>query len=57
MSSNSTLRLYQKLDKAHNKIMTKKNTGQCVKSLKGYIDYKKTYRRIIEKENLDARET
>ncbi len=56
MSSNSTLRLYQKLDKAHNKVMDKKNSGQCVKSLKGYTDYKKTYRRIIEKENLDARE-
>jgi hypothetical protein len=54
--SNSNVRLYAKLDKAHKKIMSAKEKGrQCVHTLNNFKEYNQLFRRIVEAENKDAR--
>jgi hypothetical protein len=53
--SNSNVRLYAKLDKAHKKIMGARERGrQCVHTLQNFKEYNQLYRRIVEAENKDA---
>ena len=51
---NSNIRLYNKLEESHNKVMAGKERRQCVHTLKAVKEYIKTYRRIVEAENKDA---
>lgn len=55
--SNSNVRLYAKLDKAHKKIMSAKDGKgrQCVHTLQNFKEYNQLFRRIVEAENKDAR--
>ena len=53
--NNSNIRLYQKLEKNHKEIMNGKNRRQCVNTLDAMKNYIRTYRRIVEAENKDAR--
>ena len=54
--SNSNIRLYTKLDKAHKKIMGAKENGrQCVHTLQNFKEYNQLFRRIVDAENKDAR--
>ncbi len=54
--SNSNVRLYAKLDKAHKKIMGAKDGKgrQCVHTLQNFKEYNQLYRRIVEAENRDS---
>ena len=51
---NSNLRLYNKLQKCHDKVMSGKGRRQDISTLKSVKEYIKTYRRIVEGENKDA---
>lgn len=55
MLSNNNVRLYKQLEENHKKIMNGQKRRQCVHSLKAVKEYVKTYRRIVELENKDAR--
>ena len=52
--TNSTVRLYQKLNEAHKKIMESVDTRMCVKSYNNYLEYKQLVRRIVANQNQDA---
>ena len=55
MLSNNNVRLYKDLEDWHNEVMKGKKRRQCVHTLKAVKEYVKTYRRIVELENKDAR--
>jgi hypothetical protein len=54
--SNSNVRLYAKLDKAHKKIMSAKDKKgrQCVHTLNNFKEYNQLFRRIVQAENRDS---
>ena len=52
--TNSTVRLYQKLNEAHKKIMESVDTRMCVHSYNNYLEYKQLVRRIVANQNSDA---
>lgn len=52
--TNSTVRLYQKLNETHKKIMESVDTRMCVHSYNNYLEYKQLVRRIVANQNQDA---
>ena len=54
MSLNSTIRLYQKLNSLHKKIMKSVDSRMCVKTYNDYLEYKQLVRRIVANQNSDA---
>ncbi len=52
--TNSTLRLYQKLDQLHKKIMKSVDSRMCVHTYGNYLEYKQLVRRIVANQNSDA---
>ena len=52
--TNSTVRLYQKLNDVHKKIMKSVDSRMCVHSYNNYLEYKQLVRRIVANENQDA---
>ncbi len=52
--SNSTVRLYQKLNQVHKKIMRSVDTRICVHTYNDYLEYKQLVRRIVANQNSDA---
>ena len=51
---NSTVRLYQKLNDVHKKIMQSVDSRMCVHSYNNYLEYKQLVRRIVANQNQDA---
>ena len=54
MQLNSTVRLYQKLNEVHKKIMKSVDSRMCVHSYNNYLEYKQLVRRIVANQNQDA---
>ncbi len=54
MSLNSTVRLYQKLNNVHKKIMKSIDSRMCVHTYNNTLEYKQLIRRIVENQNSDA---
>lgn len=54
MSLNSTIRLYQKLNTIHKKIMKSVDSNMCVHTYNNYLEYKQLVRRIVANQNQDA---
>ena len=54
MSLNSTIRLYQKLNNIHKKIMKSLDSRMCVHTYNNTLEYKQLIRRIVENQNSDA---
>ena len=54
MSLNSTVRLYQKLNDVHKKIMKSIDTRMCVHTYNDTLEYKQLIRRIVANQNSDA---
>jgi hypothetical protein len=54
MSLNSTIRLYQKLNTIHKKIMKSVDSNMCVHTYNNYLEYKQLVRRIVANQNSDA---
>jgi len=54
MSLNSTVRLYQKLNSVHKKIMKSIDSRMCVHTYNNTLEYKQLIRRIVENQNSDA---
>ena len=54
MSLNSTVRLYQKLNDVHKKIMKSIDTTMCVHTYNDTLEYKQLIRRIVANQNSDA---
>jgi hypothetical protein len=52
--TNSTVRLYQKLNDVHKKIMQSVDSRMCVHSYNNYLEYKQLVRRIVANQNQDA---
>ena len=52
--TNSTVRLYQKLNDVHKKIMQSVDSRMCVHSYNNYLEYKQLVRRIVANQNSDA---
>ena len=52
--TNSTVRLYQKLNDVHKKIMKSVDSRMCVHSYNNYLEYKQLVRRIVANQNQDA---
>ena len=52
--TNSTVRLYQKLNDVHKKIMKSVDSRMCVHSYNNYLVYKQLVRRIVANQNQDA---
>ncbi len=54
MRSNSTIRLYQKLNDLHKNIMRSVDSRMCVHTYNNYLEYKQLVRRIVANQNSDA---
>ena len=54
MSLNSTVRLHQKLNNVHKKIMKSIDSRMCVHTYNNTLEYKQLIRRIVENQNSDA---
>ena len=54
MSLNSTVRLYQKLNNVHKKIMKSIDSRMCVHTYNNTLEYKQLIRRFVENQNSDA---
>ena len=54
MSLNSTVRLYQKLNNVHKKIMKSIDSRMNVQTYNNTLEYKQLIRRIVENQNSDA---
>ena len=52
--TNSTVRLYQKLNDVHKKIMKSIDSRMCVHTYNNTLEYKQLIRRIVENQNSDA---
>ena len=52
--TNSTVRLYQKLNDLHKNIMKSVDTRMCVHTYNDYLEYKLLVRRIVDNQNSDA---
>ena len=52
--TNSTVRLYQKLNDLHKNIMKSVDTRMCVHAYNDYLEYKQLVRRIVANQNSDA---
>lgn len=55
MISNSKMRIYDKLKKEFNTILSHSETGQCLKSMNAFKRIPKHFRRIIKIENAEAK--
>jgi len=54
MSLNSTVRLYQKLNNVHKKIMKSIDSRMNVQTYNNTLEYKQLIRRIVANQNSDA---
>ena len=52
--SNSTVRLYQKLNEIHKKIMKSVDTRMCVHTYNDSLEYRQLIRSIVANQNSDA---